>query len=94
MTANADMQIIASKQTGSMFVNDPMLNAINTALSEGKDINWSTIWSQLGEKFKNETEISRLFREYVPPYKNISLFVYKLYNNDQQSSLPLAVQNR
>jgi hypothetical protein len=94
MTANADMQIIASKQTGSMFVNDPMLNAINTTLSEGKDINWLTIWSQLSEKFKNETEISRLFREYVPPYKNISLFVYKLYNNDEQSSSPLAVQNR
>ena len=94
MTANADMQVIASKQTGSMFVNDPMLNAINAALSEEKDVNWSTIWMQLGEKFKNETEISRLFREYVPPYKNISLFVYRLYNNVPQSSLPLAVQNR
>ena len=87
ISANPDMQIIASRQVGSMFVNDPMLSVINTSLAGGKDLNWSLAWSELDEKFKKNPEASKLFSEYVPPFKNVSLFVYKLYNYEPQTAV-------
>ena len=94
ITANPDMQIIASKQVGSMIVNDPMLSVINTSLAEGKDLNWSVTWTDLDEKFKKSPEASKLFSEYVPPFKNVSLFVYKLYYYDPQTIVTSEVSPR
>jgi hypothetical protein len=94
ITANPDMQIIASRQVGSMSVNDPMLSVINTSLAEGKDLIWSTAWSDLDEKFKKSPEASKLFSEYVPPFKNISLFVYKLYYYEPQNTVSSEVPPR
>jgi hypothetical protein len=77
---NPDMHIVASKQVGSMAVNDPLLRQLNNDLNNKKDINWLNFWTDLGDSFKGNAETYKLFEEYVPPYKNVSSFVVKLYN--------------
>jgi hypothetical protein len=80
MEINPDVHIVASKQVGSMAVNDPLLRHLNDDLSEGKDIDWVDFWNELNASFKNETTASKLFEEYIPPYKNVSSYVIRLYN--------------
>jgi hypothetical protein len=80
MEINPDVHIVASKQVGSMAVNDPLLRHLNDDLSEGKDIDWVDFWNELNVSFKNETTASKLFEEYIPPYKNVSSYVIRLYN--------------
>ncbi|MDP9229759.1 MAG: hypothetical protein M3O67_03680, partial [Bacteroidota bacterium] len=80
--ANPNIQIIASKQVGSMMINDPLLNFINNQVKGGIDLNWDEVWTSLKIKFKDDTMASKLFGEYIPPYKNVGVFVFKLYNAD------------
>jgi hypothetical protein len=76
---NPEVHIIASKQTGSMIVNDPLLNQLNDYLVQRKDIDWVVFWNELKERFKKNPNASKLFEEYVPPYKNVSSYVIRLY---------------
>ena len=86
MDINPDLHIIASKQMGSMAVNEPLLRQLNNDLAAGKNIDWINFWSEMNEAFKNDAMASKLFEEYVPPYKNVSSFVIKLYNyNDDDN---------
>jgi hypothetical protein len=82
---NPDIHIIASKQVGSMAVNDPLLRQLNSNLNQGKDINWVNFWSDLDDTFRAAPETYKLFEEYVPPYRNVSSFVVKLYNYNDDS---------
>jgi len=79
---NSQVHIIASKQVGSMAVNDPLLLHLNEALAAGKDIDWVSFWGELNETFKNDWNTLKLFEEYMPPYKNVSSYVIRLYNED------------
>lgn len=75
-------QIVATKQIGSKLINDPMIQELNNLLLQDQDIHWPEVWNRLGEQF-NKTDATRLlFAEYVPPYRNLSLFVIRLYNED------------
>jgi hypothetical protein len=82
MDINPDVHIIASKQTGTMMVNDPLLKQLYSYLNEGKNLDWVTFWSELNESFKKDAAAAKLFEEYIPPYKNLSSFVVRLYNYD------------
>jgi len=84
---NSQVHIIASKQVGSMAVNDPLLLHLNDDLAAGKDINWVSFWEELNEKFKNDANTLKLFGEYVPPYKNVSSYVLRLYNEDDLTAM-------
>ena len=75
-----EIQIVASKQVGSMAVNDPLLNHLNSYLTSGKNVDWVTFWDELSTGFKKEVNVSKLFEEYIPPYKNVSSYVIRLYN--------------
>jgi hypothetical protein len=37
----------------------------------------------LNEKFKDDPNTLKLFEEYIPPYKNVSSYVIRLYNEDE-----------
>jgi len=87
MELNSNVQIIASKQVGSMAVNDPLLRHLNDYLVDGKNIDWVNFWSELNDNFKKEANTSRLFEEYIPPYKNVSSYVIRLYNYHDEGSL-------
>jgi hypothetical protein len=82
MDINPDVHIIASKQTGTMTVNDPLLKQLYTYLQDGKNLDWVNFWGQLSESFKKDPAATKLFEEYIPPYKNLSSFVVRLYNYD------------
>jgi len=75
-----EAQIIVSKKTGTMLVNDPIIEVINETLMNGKDLVWLDIWEKLRIRFSKNEFLLNIFNEYIPPGKNVSLFVYKLFN--------------
>lgn len=79
-------QIIVSKQVGSKFINDPMLDVINNNLKNKNEIIWTQVWAELAERFKKDPFVLNLFNEYIPPSKNISLFVLKIFNSPIQGN--------
>ena len=68
-------QIIASKQTGSLNVNDPMISLILESLRQGKDLNWPLLWATLSKTIGG----NGLFDDYVPPHKNLGALFIKAY---------------
>jgi hypothetical protein len=79
-TINPDVQIIGSKKMGAKSINDPIIEVINGTLQNGNDIVWANVWSQLRDRFGKDEFTLNLFNEYIPPGKNVSLFVLKLFN--------------
>ncbi len=77
---NPDAQLIVSKKTGSKSINDPIINVINETLLNNEDLSWPLIWEKLSVRFNNDEFTRNLFNEYIPPGKNVSLFVLKLFN--------------
>jgi hypothetical protein len=73
-------QIIVSKKIGSRFINDPMIDVINNTLLNNKDITWTKVWEELRIRLSNDKMALTIFDEYIPPTKNVSLFVLKLFN--------------
>lgn len=73
-----EAQIISTKQTGAMAVNEPILRALNDNLNEGVDVNWVNMWKRLSGEFKGKTAES-LFKDYVPPHKNLGAIFIKAY---------------
>jgi len=78
-TINPDVQVIGSKKTGSMSINDPILESINETLVGKADLQWSQIWKQLADRFSRDDATLSQFNEYFPPANNLGLFVLKLY---------------
>lgn len=76
---SADAQIIVSKKMGSKFINDPLIDVINETLQQRKDIVWKDVWEKMKTRFRKDEFALNLFNEYVPPSKNVRLFVYKLF---------------
>jgi hypothetical protein len=73
-----EAQIISTKQTGAMAVNEPILRALNDNLNEGVDVNWVNMWKRLSGEFKGKTA-EALFKDYVPPHKNLGAIFIKAY---------------
>ncbi len=70
--------IISTKGTGTMLVNDPLLKALNETILSGKDITWSTFWTEAEKKLgKNEN-----FSNYVSPDKNLGVNFLKSYQRE------------
>ncbi|MGB3155019.1 MAG: hypothetical protein WBB06_10475, partial [Chitinophagaceae bacterium] len=75
-----EAQIIVSKKMGSQFINDPLIDVINETLQHDKDLIWEEVWAKMMTRFRNDGFLLNLFNEYIPPSKNVSLFVFKLFN--------------
>jgi len=75
-----DVQVIVSKKMGSKLINDPLFEEINNDLRADKDLVWAVIWKHLEARFRDEEFLLNLFDEYIPPSRNLSLFVFKLFN--------------
>ncbi|MES1159140.1 MAG: hypothetical protein ABUM51_00140 [Bacteroidota bacterium] len=76
---NEDAHIISSKQVGTKTVNEPILQAINTTLLAGKDIEWLPMWKELSTRFQNDAAAKEKFDDYIPPYKNLGAIFIKAY---------------
>jgi hypothetical protein len=71
-----DAHIISSKQVGTRVVNEPILNAINESVRNGKSVEWIPIWNNLANTVKDER-----FEDYIPPHKNLGALFIKAYKN-------------
>ncbi len=75
-----DANIISSKQTGAMSVNEPIIKELNDQLLEGKDINWIDTWKSLDGYFATKRgPVKDMFDDYVPPHKNLGAIFIKAY---------------
>ncbi|RYD51420.1 MAG: hypothetical protein EOP52_10530 [Sphingobacteriales bacterium] len=82
-----DAQIISTKQTGTMSVNEPIIAALNTQILAGKDIQWPSMWRGLGEAFaKKGGDPAKRFKDYVPPHKNLGALFIKSYRKLSNAS--------
>ena len=79
LTISNDAHIISSKQVGTRTVNEPILQAIDNDLLEGKNIDWLSIWKELNDKFQKDPVAKEKFDDYIPPYKNLGAIFIKAY---------------
>ncbi|MCB0696096.1 MAG: hypothetical protein KDC07_01945 [Chitinophagaceae bacterium] len=72
--------IISSKQTGAMSINEPIIKTINDQISAGQDINWINTWAGLSGHFDQvRGPYKEMFDDYVPPHKNLGAIFIKAY---------------
>jgi hypothetical protein len=84
LTISEDAHIISSKQVGTKTVNEPILQAINSTVLSGKNIDWISLWRDLGERFQHEAAKEK-FDDYIPPYKNLGAIFIKAYRKAMES---------
>jgi hypothetical protein len=71
-----EVQIISSKQIGTMRVNNALLKEINEALRKGESLVWETLWKRIAAKLKGDLK----FKEYIPPHKNLGAVFIRAFN--------------
>jgi hypothetical protein len=71
-----DVQIVSTKQVGTLIVNSTLIQEITETIRLGKDLVWLDIWKQIGVKLQNNAQ----FKDYIPPYKNLGAKFIKAYN--------------
>jgi hypothetical protein len=72
-----DTQVISTKGTGSMYVNDPIFKDLNDKILKGEDINWKIFWKEQEKKLGSNEK----FKDYVSPDENQGLMFMKAYND-------------
>ena len=76
---NPDVNIIVTRNIGSMLINDPLLQRINTDLVNDKDIVWDDVWADFHKKFTSK-QTRDLFSSYIPPNKYVGVkFIRKVF---------------
>jgi hypothetical protein len=72
-----DVQIVSTKQVGTLVVNSVLIQEITEVIRSGKDIIWIDLWKQVSTKLQNNPQ----FKEYIPPYKNLGAKFIKAYTD-------------
>ena len=76
-----EAHIISTKQIGAKDVNKPIIEALNTTIREGENIDWRKMWSNLDAQFAKAPKAQRdLFDDYIPPHKNLGALFIKAYS--------------
>jgi hypothetical protein len=84
LSVSADAHIISSKQVGTKTVNEPIIQAINTSLVAGRNIDWISMWKDLSGRFRNDAAAKEKFDDYIPPYKNLGAIFIKAYRKQME----------
>lgn len=72
-----DVQIISTKQVGTMAVNTVLIQEITETIRSGKDLVWPDVWNRIATKLKDNPQ----FKDYIPPYKNLGARFIRAYND-------------
>ncbi|MEP7366174.1 MAG: alkaline phosphatase family protein, partial [Acidobacteriota bacterium] len=80
-------QIIATRSTGTMDVNDPLLKAMNDELADSGRIVWVEFWRRQRASFSG----SRLFARYIPPNRNGAVILMQGWRRFQTERGPRAL---
>lgn len=78
LSRSSDAHIISSKQTGTMQVNEPIIQEINQYLAAGRGIDWIGMWRDLSARFSHGSAKEK-FDDYIPPYENLGAIFIKAY---------------
>ena len=77
---NPDVNIIVTRNIGSMLINDPLLQQINLDLVNNKDIEWDKTWKNFHSMFTSK-QTKDLFSSYIPPNKYVGIkFIRKVFS--------------
>lgn len=79
LTQAPNANLISTKQTGTMMVNDAIVKAMNNHLLAGDDIDWKSLWAELAGSFAGKGKSEEDFKEYVPPNRNLGAIFIKAY---------------
>ena len=85
LSSSEDAHIVSSKQTGTMLVTDPIINAVNKRIMAGQDINWIELWTEVGTQMKSPG-LQDKFNDYVPPHKNMGALYLKAFKIQMQEN--------
>lgn len=92
LDASPNAQIISTKQTGTMLVNDKIVRSINEPLVAGTDVDWIKMWSNLDSYFGVSTGKPmagyKEYIEYVPPQRNLGALFIKAYRRMANAEEP------
>ncbi|MDB4347500.1 hypothetical protein OAB01_02465 [Bacteroidia bacterium] len=70
-----DVQIVSTKQIGTMSVNDVLIKDMSEVLRKHGTLDWKPFWLDLEKKLKGNSK----FYDYIPPYKNLGAMLIKAY---------------
>lgn len=80
-----DANIISSKQTGAMSVNEPIIRELLKQLELGENVNWIKSWKDLDKYFSSQNaHVRDMFSDYVPPNENLGAIFIKAYRKIRQ----------
>lgn len=74
-----ESHIVASKQIGTMLVNNEVIYQLNETIRLGKDLDWAILWKSIETKFKGNKEALEKFQDYIPPHQNLGALFIKTY---------------
>ena len=74
-----DAAIVASKQVGTLYVNNALIYQFNEALRTGTENNWDAIWTKVEGKVKPNFTAAARFKDYIPPHKNLGAIIIREY---------------
>lgn len=75
-----NVSVVASKQIGTMFVNNPLIKILAEDVRNFKDVNWYDTWAELEKEVKNNKQAYERFLDYIPPHKNLGALFIRAYN--------------
>ncbi len=75
-----NVSVIASKQIGTMFVNNPLIKLLAEDIRNFRDINWYKTWKELETSVKPNKQAYERFLDYIPPHKNLGALFIRAYN--------------
>ncbi|MCC6294637.1 MAG: hypothetical protein IT164_18435 [Bryobacterales bacterium] len=80
-----EAQVVATRSTGTMDVNDPLLKAINDELADRGQVEWPAFWRAQAARLGG----GRLFQRYIAPDRNGAvIFLQALRQARQEPSPP------
>ena len=74
-------QVIASKQIGTLNVNNTLIWVLNENLRIGKKESWDAIWKRVEQLLSSDSVALSKFKEYISPYKNLGLIFLQAIQN-------------
>lgn len=72
-----DVQIVSTKQVGTLLVNNALIFETIETIKKGKDIVWNDLWKRVRAKVGGNPR----FNDYIPPNQNLGARFIKAYNN-------------
>ena len=72
-----DVQIVSTKQIGTLAINSVLIMETISTIKNGKDVVWPELWKRVRAQVGGNPR----FNDYIPPHLNLGARFIKAYNN-------------